>query len=159
QQKLQSNEEALRQWQEQKMQQVAAHTANARQEAEHRRDTMIAQADETHRAAVEELTQRWETGLVRIQQPIEANGEGTNHTLIDWAREADAWKPPMQFASTIRFGELHVDLASIADQVPQKLALPEAFSLPASLAFPRHASLLIHAGREGREQAMDALRM
>jgi energy-coupling factor transporter ATP-binding protein EcfA2 len=59
----------------------------------------------------------------------------------------------------VRFGELQVELRQITDRVPRQLDLPGAFSLPASLAFPRHASLLIHTDRAGRDEAMNTLRM
>ncbi len=55
-----------------------------------------------------------------------------------------------------------------ASRVPVKAAepaptltikLPEAFSVPASLAFPGAASLLIQTDREGRQEALGALQM
>jgi hypothetical protein len=52
-----------------------------------------------------------------------------------------------------------VDLQQITDQVPRQLTLPERFSVPATLAFPRHASLLIHTDHAGRATAIRTLQM
>jgi len=110
-----------------------------------------------NRAALE---MKWTTGLKRIASPIKETGGANAQVVHDWkaVRWAD-WTPPKQFATLIRFGELQVDLKQITDQVPQQLALPKAFSVPANLAFPRQSSLLIHTDREGRPEAMATMQM
>ncbi len=65
---------------------------------------------------------------------------------------------------TIQFGKLEVDLKHITDKLPggltdSQLELPETFSLPALLAFPSQASLLIHHDRDGRSDAVRTLHM
>ena len=105
------------------------------------------------------LERRLNDGLAHIQAPIgsAANGNGQkpqNWTATQWAE----WSPPRTFPSLVRFGELRVDLKQIADSSKQggqvRLELPATFSVPAALAFPRGASLLIQHDRSGREQAL-----
>ena len=106
-----------------------------------------------------ELEQNWAAGLARIQDPIDRDGQQTIPHLA-WDELADpAWKPSKAFASRVRFGGLQVDLKAIADNVPQRLALPEQFELPALLAFPAQASLLIHTDHPGRAEAIRTLQM
>jgi len=107
-----------------------------------------------------DLKLNWEAGLARINEPI-AKAGGKLNAPLDWG-DAGAWKawlPPKTFAPTIRFGELKIDLKQITDRVPRHLALPPEFSVPAVLAFPRQASLLIHTDREGRPEAIRTLQM
>ena len=72
-------------------------------------------------------------------------------------------RPPEKFASTVQFGELEVDLKQIADSLPgqngSQLEIPETFSLPALLAFPSQASLLIQHDRDGRAEALQTFQM
>ena len=103
-----------------------------------------------------ELEKSWADGLARIQDPIDRDGEKTAAHL-SWQELADpAWMPNKNFASRVRFGGLQVDLKQIADNVPQRLTLPEQFELPALLAFPAQASLLIHTDHAGRAEAIAA---
>ena len=106
-----------------------------------------------------ELEQAWAAGLSRIQDPMDRNGQ---HSIphLPWAELASpAWKPNKVFASRVRFGQLAVDLKAIADNVPQRLTLPEQFALPALLAFPAQGSLLIHTDHAGRAEAIRTLQM
>ncbi len=135
-----------------------------------RSDRKLKEATEAQNAAIElaereyaektaELERHWREGLAEIENPINSTGSEAkavcNFDRIDWSQ----WQTPKQFARSVRFGELKVDLQRIADRVPQRLELPAAFSLPASLAFPQRASLLIHTDRSGRPQALNTLRM
>jgi ABC-type multidrug transport system fused ATPase/permease subunit len=108
-----------------------------------------------------ELQERWKTGLERISAPIDRNGDAAalSHAPA-WIDPAwKLWTPPKTFASRVRFGEMQVDLKQIAENVPQRLTLPPTFSLPAMLAFPAQASLLIHTDHAGRSAALSALQM
>ena len=108
------------------------------------------------------------------------NGNGDAHTQIvppppapiAWDDPAwSSWRPPAFFAPSVRFGELRVDLRKIASESGDiassgageashpKLDLPEAFAVPANLAFPQGASLLIQTDREGRDEAIRILQM
>src|SRR5207237_2692549 len=54
---------------------------------------------------------------------------------------------------------MQVNLKQIIENVPQRLTLPPTFSLPALLAFPAPASLLIHTDHAGRGEALRTLQM
>jgi hypothetical protein len=109
-----------------------------------------------HAAERATLEKRWSEGLKNIQEPMRE--EGSNYPA--WSDPIwDAWKGPTKFPPTIRFGQLQVDLktmvADVAGGAPFTLPLPETFSVPALLAYPRQASIMIHTERVGR---MDSIR-
>jgi DNA segregation ATPase FtsK/SpoIIIE, S-DNA-T family len=107
-----------------------------------------------------ELENRWREGLARIQAPMRE--EGAVPMAWDDPRWGD-WNPPTKFPQTIRFGEMQVDLKSIIAEVakaaPFTLPLPQTFCVPALMAFPRQASMMIHTDREGRAASSAAMRM
>ena len=114
--------------------------------------------------ARQSLEHRLREGLASTQAPIEDTsgvlGQGApNWAATDWR----TWKPSKQFASVVRFGELGVDLKKIADSVPRKgplkLQLPPPYAVPALLAFPKQASLIVESDREGRDAAMRIVQM
>ena len=112
----------------------------------------------THRESQRaELEQKWTQGLSRLQTPVETEAGGPAVATGQW----DHWVPPRTFAQTVRFGELAVDVQAIVRQAakdgPFTLEIPSRFAMPALLAFPRHASLLMHADRAGRPAALAAL--
>jgi S-DNA-T family DNA segregation ATPase FtsK/SpoIIIE len=122
-------------------------------------------------------------GAGRVADPTGSNGQNGNgdaHAIvapelpapITWDDPAwSTWKPPMKFSPTVRFGELLVDLRKKAAEsgagitvtsaaaAGPKLDLPEAFAVPANLAFPQGASLLIQTDRDGRDEAIGMLQM
>ena len=104
-----------------------------------------------------ELEQKWTQGLSRLQTPAEPAAAGPAAQAGQW----EHWVPPRTFAQTVRFGELAVDVQAIVREAakdgPFTLNIPNRFAMPALLAFPRHASLLIHADRAGRPAALAAL--
>jgi DNA segregation ATPase FtsK/SpoIIIE, S-DNA-T family len=102
-----------------------------------------------------QLAARWEQGLRAVTELMAAGG-GIDPHLVDWNNAAwERWQSPAEFAGQIRFGEMKVDLAELTAQVPQRLKLPESFSVPALLTLPTHASLLVEADHTGREAAID----
>jgi S-DNA-T family DNA segregation ATPase FtsK/SpoIIIE len=106
------------------------------------------------------LEKRWKEGLIEVARPMKEAGGGNGRTIYDWeGTDWSKWPAPKTFTTLVRFGELQVDLKTITDNYPRMLALPEAFSVAANLAFPRQSSLLIHADREGRPDAIAALQM
>lgn len=150
----------VEQWRSEALEQIEQRRVRKLEEMQQRHDQAIAAAEQEYAAARAALKQKWEAGLAEIQDPIARTGTADGRTILDWSRtDWRQWTPPQRFATAVRFGELKVDLRQITDHVPQRLDLPEAFSLPASLAFPRHSSLLIHADRAGREEGLNTLRM
>jgi DNA segregation ATPase FtsK/SpoIIIE-like protein len=108
------------------------------------------------------LERRLRDGLARIQAPMGDTAGGNGQVLREWADAYWAtWTPATKFPALVRFGQMQVDLQQIADSSKGKgqatLELPAPFSVPAPLAFPRGASLLVQHDRTGREGAMRIL--
>ncbi|MGA2443353.1 MAG: FtsK/SpoIIIE domain-containing protein, partial [Tepidisphaeraceae bacterium] len=115
-----------------------------------------AELRQKHAAERAVLEKRWAEGLKNIQEPIREEG----NAYPAWSDPTwDDWKGPKKFPATIRFGQLQVDLkamvADVAKEVPFTLPLPETFSVPALMAYPKQASIMIHTDRPGR---MDSIR-
>ena len=133
---------------------------DARKAADHAANTaandqQVAGIEAKYKQERSELERHWADGLARIQAPIEDDGSSA---VLDWTDPAwKTWKPTKKFSTRVRFGEMHVDLEKIAEQVPKRLTLPGTFSLPALMAFPAQGSLLIHTDHAGRLDAIRAL--
>lgn len=129
-------------------------------EARERHEQALVRIRNDYEAGRRELEQRWRTGLAQIQEPIDGRQRGLGQAPLDWeSPEWQGWKPPRQFTSVVRFGEMKVDLKQITERVPGSLALPEEFAVPALLAFPKQASLLVASDHTGRAEAIRVLRM
>ena len=131
------------------------------QAAKGKADAEVAENDREYAEARVALERRLADGLIRIQEPMKA---AMSQQSQDWDEATwKEWSPPTTFPSLVRFGQLQIDLKKIAAAVPRqgdlRLDLPEAFSVPTSLAFPRQASLLIQADRDGRVQGLRTLQM
>ena len=153
-------------------------------EVDHRRDAELLAARNKHEAQVRESRQRYEEaraalerrlreGLAHIRAPMSDGPAGGNGDAADpnadpralpwddpaWRR----WTPPREFPPAVRFGQLQVDLKKVAQSVPGggevRLELPKSFSMPASLGFPKDASLLVQADRNLRDEALRTLQM
>ncbi|MDB5328633.1 MAG: segregation ATPase, FtsK/SpoIIIE family, partial [Phycisphaerales bacterium] len=120
------------------------------------------EVDARYRERRADLQRRWREGIADIQAPI-GQDESPVGSSRDWRAFERAWKPPTAFPATIAFGSLAIDLKRISAGIPRdadgELALPDQFSVPALLAFPSQASLLIETDPEGREQALGVLQM
>ncbi len=124
-----------------------------------RHEARLKEIEQRQTQRKQELEARWSSGLKEIQAPIDRDG-GASPASLNWIDPAwKAWIPPRKFASRVRFGEMQVDLKTIAENFPRRLNLPETFSLPALLAFPAQASLLIHTDHAGRGVAIRTLQM
>ncbi len=106
-----------------------------------------------------ELEQRWATGLRQIQSPSIWTGRVFPPHTTGTIRLGTPGFLPGDSHRASRFAEMQVDLKEIAENVPQKLNLPATFPLPAVLAFPANASLLIHTDQAGRPEAIRTLQM
>jgi hypothetical protein len=113
--------------------------------------------EDRYRQRKAELEKRWGDGIAEIQAPIDRE---ETPVAADWNDPSWAtWMPPKKFVSRVRFGEMQVTLTQIADNVPKLLKLPDTFPLPAVLALPANASLLIHSDQAGRPEAIRTLQM
>jgi hypothetical protein len=127
-----------------------------------RRDTQISDSRRRYDESRVALERRLMEGLTSIQAPIGDHNGDTGQLTHDWTDPYwSTWSPPRRFPTQLRFGQLYVDLKMIADNSKRggevKLQLPAPFSVPAALAFPRGASLMVQHERSGREQAMRLL--
>lgn len=154
---------------------LAEWLAKAQADGQQRADRELRAAEELHAAqrqrieaehlaAQQALVQHWNDGLAAIQRSIEAPAREGASMLLEWSDAAiSAWVPPRTFPSTVRFGKLLIDAHQLLQQLPAdarfSLDLPDSFDLPAVLALPRQASLLIQADRTGRSTAIAALQM
>src|SRR6185503_4814068 len=128
--------------------------------AKEKHATQLAEAKRKHEENWEALHRAWREGLAAAATPIEHGNGQDGPAVLDWSDPRwQNWQPPTKFTDRIRFGELQVDLKRITDKVPEKLQLPETFSVPGMLSFPRHASLLIHTDQKGRPEALRTLQM
>ena len=146
--------------------------ADARATLARRRDERLAAATNAYDAGRAALVARWETAL-RLTQELSDEGDRPEHAAVgDWRQ----WTPPQTFASTVRFGHLDVDVARFAtapreaappagdeDEAPPaddlNLPVPPPYEVPALLAFPDHANLLLKHEPAGREDAIQTLRL
>ncbi len=108
------------------------------------------------------LQKRWHDGLKSIQAPI-GETQSTGKLRTDWSKIVTNWQPAKSFPETVSFGSMAIDMAKLSTGIPKdgsfQLALPDQFSVPALLAFPREASVLIQTDPDGREQGLGALQM
>jgi DNA segregation ATPase FtsK/SpoIIIE, S-DNA-T family len=134
-----------------------ADVKNARENLD-QKNALIQRRYEEARA---DLERRLREGLANTRAPID-NADG--HAVRDWnSIYWSHWQPPKRFPAVVPFGEFHVDLRQIAERVPKdhplQLKLPGAFDVPATLAYPQQASLLIQTDRTGRDASLRAARM
>ncbi len=151
----------LEAWHQQVKADVEKRRADATRVGEDRRAHDLAEAERLYVESRKALEHRLREGLARIQTPLsESDAESAPGWDDDSWRQ---WTPPRRFVSSIRFGELEVDLRRIAAAVPDagevKLPLPPPLTMAATLGFPRQASLLIQTDRPGRAQAIATLQM
>ncbi|MGD0139682.1 MAG: FtsK/SpoIIIE domain-containing protein [Tepidisphaeraceae bacterium] len=150
----------LEQWRVRKLEEVKklfdAETAKVGDRA----TALTAELRQKHAAERAVLEKRWAEGLKSIQEPIREEGNAN----VAWSDPIwDDWKGPKKFPATIRFGQLQVDLksmvAEVAKEAPFTLPLPETFSVPALMAYPKQASIMIHTDRPGRMDSIQAMQM
>jgi hypothetical protein len=147
-------------WRDRHLEELRTKLAKQIESIRVKHEARVREIETRYRQERAELEERWSHGLEEVAKPMQESGEGNGRTVYDWeVTDWKKWAAPTSFTSLVRFGELQVDLKTITDQYPRQLALPEAFSVPANLAFPRQSSLLIHADREGRPEAIAALQM
>lgn len=109
-----------------------------------------------------DLQRRWREGIANIQAPI-GQDNADSGSGRDWRSFERTYRPPQAFPPTIAFGSLKIDLERISAGIPRdattELALPDRFDVPAMLAFPSQASVMIETDPESREQALAVLQM
>ena len=152
---------AIEQWKQEAAVDLQERYTRDQQMIADKRENLKTRSKEEYEQAWKALEKRLAEGIEEIQAPIE---EKSDRAALMWDDPAwNKWTPTKTFASTLRLGQLAVDLKKIADEVPRKgelkLRLPEPFMMTATLGFPSQASLLIQTDRDGREEGMKILQM
>ena len=103
----------------------------------------------------------WEQSIAQFQSTAECLERDSHAAFPEWPAVCTGdWSPSETIPDSIRLGEYDVDLAKLPNAVSseERLALPASeFRLPAELAFPEEASLLLKfRGAEGRTAAVEA---
>ncbi len=158
--KTQSRQELVK-WREQKLEELQVRLQHEQASMKQKQGGVLGDAKKKFDDARADLEHRWYDGLRKIQAPI-GNADGNGHATSNWSDPAwKTWKPPRVFPRDVRLGELQVDLKRFTEMNdrPLSLKVPDAFSVPTTLAFPQQASLMIHTDREGRDDAIRTLQM
>jgi len=152
---------ALEQWHEHKQQESQQRYQRSLHTLKEKHQQQKQRALEQHAQARAALERQLSDGLSRITSAMDGLGAGNGAAPSNWDDPAwNTWVPPRQFPAIVPFGQFQVNLRQLAETVQGseriQSALPEAFSLPASLGFPNQASLLLHTDGAGR---MDGVRL
>ncbi len=128
-----------------------------------RYDEEIAACEGKYQTARKALEDRWDRGLARIDALLQYMARLDRRATGDWDHLlGESWTPSQTPPSGARFAAIHVDFGRLADSVAARagarLDAARFAALPALLEFPNHCSLLLEYPREGRPQAIDALR-
>lgn len=143
------------------------------QALEQRRQTDLATAQEAYHRAIEdcqrswetrwqEMARRWQRTTEEVRQALDRVQQETQRLFPEWSDPVwPAWQPPDQAPEVFRLGRCRVDLKTIVGALPEDEALrhglPETFDLPALVAFPHQASLLLRTQEAGRKTALRAM--
>ena len=114
-----------------------------------------------HEREWNEMAQRWNAGVARFVEAVEAIRSNCERLFPDFnAADAPSWTPPSEMPAAVRFGQVNVQLAKIRGGIPDdpRLKPPAAeFTLPLLLPLPAHSLLLLKAGEVGRAKAIESL--
>ncbi len=125
------------------------------------RQQALAASKAQHEREWNEMAQRWNAGVARFVEAVEAIRKNCERLFPDWnAADAPSWTPPAETPAAVRFGQINVQLAKIRGGIPDDPRLkPPAteFTLPLLLPLPDHSLLLLKAGEAGRAKAIESL--
>ncbi len=125
----------------------------------------LADSNTRHTSDWNSLVSEWQQGLARFHSEITQIKLQSSQLFPDWTHPSwKDWVTATSVPPLIRFGEYQVDLARIANGLPQderlKTGAPctsPSDAVPALLPFIPRCSLLIEANDEGRSQAVQSL--
>jgi hypothetical protein len=136
--------------------------AAARAEAIHRHASEEEQWKREEQTEWQTIEQQWAAEMVPIYAELRRM-QSTGEALFpawspDWI---DAWTPVREFPVGAKYGDLRVDVKTLAGILPKdpRLALPgpAEFNLPLTLNFPHQGSILIEGKESGDPVAMGTL--
>ncbi len=123
----------------------------------------LGELSETYETNAQRLAACWDQGLTCINEMLETIRNLSPRMIEDFETELTPdWAPASEACSLLRFGTLAMDLSRLAPCVLEQTNVPlkaqNTVTLPALLAFPNACSLLMQSERQGRTDAIDALR-
>jgi hypothetical protein len=140
-------------WREKLEEIAAAHRAELQPHID-QRDQTKATAEAAYAAGRQGLEADWD-GALAITREMADDDRPEDAAIGDWRK----WRPPETFAPTVRLGTLHVDMEKQGGETGHHLPLPLPYDVPALLAFPDAANLLLRHEPAGRDAAVDSLRL
>mgnify|MGYP001134377960 CR=1 FL=1 len=132
-------------------------------EIQKRFDEEMEACEKQYLARREPLEERWDKSLVCVRKLLGRAAELDSHMPGSWDHLlAESWRPPKTSPVGVRFGRVQLDLHSLSESVlaraGSELSPDGSVSVPAMLEFPDRCSMLLQYEREGRQQAIEALR-
>ena len=118
-----------------------------------KRDDILGESGSDYTTGRARLERDWAEALSITQTMAEESDAPEFAAIEDWR----SWKPATSFHPTVRFGSLHIDLENCDEQM--SLPKPKPYDIPALLAFPDGANLLLKHDPAGRSAAVDTLRL
>ncbi|GDY23088.1 hypothetical protein LBMAG56_44350 [Verrucomicrobiota bacterium] len=109
-----------------------------------------------------ELETAWQPRIQALYAAIAAAQTSAATLFPPWpAGWVETWKAPADFGNAAQFGQLQIDLPTLAETVPQdpRLSLPgpARFTLPLLLTYPERGSVLLETASTGRDEMIAAL--
>lgn len=158
----QHHDKELADWKQRQLDESAQRVSDEQRKLRSRFDADTASLTQSYEERRSALQKRWHDGLASIQAPIGQN-QSINAIRTNWTELESKWKPAEEFPETVSFGSMSIDMASLSAGIPRdggfQLSMPDRFAVPALLAFPRDASVLIQTDPDGREEGLRALQM
>lgn len=125
-------------------------------------DAKLAQLRTERDAHWTRLEAEWREGLAPVYAAAQAAQTAAAARFAEWQPELwRDWRPPQKFGAAAQLGRIEVDVAQLAEGLPQdpRLALPgpAMLSLPLLLTYPAAGSLLLETAKAGSDQVADAI--
>jgi len=125
-------------------------------------DTKASLMEAAFREQWNALEAEWKATVNPLCEQIRAANESADKLFPGWESPVfKEWNPPKAFANVAKFGQMEVDLESVAEALPKdnRLALPGTtkFSVPLSLSYPHQGSILFETTKAGGEEAVGVI--
>ena len=124
--------------------------------------TRMTQLEADHQRRWQVLATEWKNTLTPLCDQLRAANDAAEKISPDW--NAAAWKnwvPPAAFQSAAKFGRLEAGVEKLFPALPKDSRLkwpgPATISVPLSLVFPTHGSILFETGKTGGDEAFGAI--
>src|SRR5208282_1726376 len=125
------------------------------------RQQALAASKAQHEREWNEMAQRWNSGVARFIESVEAIRKNCERLFPDLSvADGPSWSPPAEIPAAVRFRQIVVQLARIRGRIPDDPRLqPPAteFTLPLLLPLPDHSLLLLKASESSRAKAIESL--